>query len=558
MRNFKFKLYLYSSWWRVILCSCYKTNCCLFLVTKKHIDILLASHLLIYFVCCFTVLFSCSSQKRHREYELCDAGAKKLCSENQHTVTPKVSPDISSSSSSVASPEHHPKFSSRTTDNQPCKEPLCDLTPSPKYKSTESSCSSVLPNSCTIQQPAVGVLRALIRLTPNECISLLDIRPNSDNGCMAEFKGPEMDHSVKANASFSIKNSQKDDGSAQQLGSSQSYSSGSPQHNASVSAKNSGRGNVVGETHCNSAKTAAKQKTGVSSRRSSVPPDIGDLFIPDPLTYVVMPANPKLNGTINKSSSTVARPATSPKPVSISNNKVSGNLKIRKESPGTGSLQKAPPLIPQSSSSSGGLGLGRLKQMHVENTVEQESTQIVYSTERQMSNLDGTTCTAESDSILEASPDHCSQTPPQESQADEESNPKSNEYPLDVELNQDLQFALGLDLSQSSNSSEEEVLLSLDEMMKCAPKPLDTQEKENCLEPTTHGHPSQSKTVSSGQMCHSPLLGKNPCLDVPLEPLPSVTQPGIYKNSLDQMLQEKKTTERYVVLRHMVLLGVCK
>lgn len=540
----------------MIFCFWYKTNCCLFLVTKRHIGILLALHLFIYFVCYFTVIFSHSSQKRHREYELCDAGAKKLCSENQQTITPELSPGISSSSSSVASPEHHPKFSSRTTGNQLRNEPLCDLNTSPKYKSTESSFSPLLPNSCTTQQPAMGVLKALIRLTPNECLSLLEIRPNSDNGCMAECKGPETDRSVKANTSFSIKNSQKDTGSAQQLGLS-SYSSDPPQNNVSVSAKNSGRDNVVGETHCNSAKTASKLNSGAlncpaskqKTRRSSVPPDdIGDLFTPDPLTYVVIPPNPKLNGTINKSSSTVARPVTSPKPVSISNNKVKGNLKIRKESPGTGSLQKASPLIPQSSSSSVGLGLDRLKQMHVENTVEQESMEIVYSTEKQMSNLDATTCTAESDTILEASPAHCSQTPPQENQADGESNPPSNEYPLDVELNRDLQFALGLDLSQSSNSSEEEVLLSLDEMMNCATKPLDTQEKENCSEPSTHGHPSQSETVSSSeQMCHSPLLGKKPCLDVPQQPLPFVTQPGIYKNNLDQMLQEKKTTERYVV-----------
>lgn len=396
----------------------------------------------------------------------------------------------------------------------------------------------------------MGVLQALIRLTPNKCISLFEIRPNSDNRCMAELKGPETDHPVKANTSFSIKNSQDDTGSAQQLGSSIN-SSGPPQRNASVSAKNSGRGNVVGETRSNSATAsklnsgalncpASKQKTGVSSRRSSVPPDdIGDLFTPDPLTYVVIPANPKLNGTINKSSSTDARPVTSPKPESIANNKVTGNLK-RKESPGTESRQKAPPLIPQSSSSSVGLGLRRLKQMHVENTVKQESTEIVYSTEKQMSNLDATTCTAESDT-MEASPAHCSQTPPQENQADVE----SNEYPLDVELNRDLQFALGLDLSQSSNSSEEEVLLSLDEMMNCATKPLDAQKKETCSEPSTHGHPSQPS--SSGQMCHSPLLGKKPCLDVPQQLLPSVTQPGIYKNNLDQMLQEKKTTERYVV-----------
>lgn len=216
---------------------------------------------------------------------------------------------------------------------------------------------------------------------------------------------------------------------------------------------------------------------------------------------VQRPANPKSNGNIINSTSTDSHPVTSSKPVTISNNKVTGSLDLRKDTPDTGSLQKA---------SSSSAGLDRLKQICVENTAGQEKTETVNSTEKQTSNLDLTICTSESDTVWKASPAHCSQSPPQGKQAEEEIKLQSSEYPLDVELDLDLRFALGLDLSQSSSSSsEEEPLLSLDEMMNCAAQPLDTQEKETSSEPSTHGHPSESKTVStSRQKCCSTFSGK--------------------------------------------------
>lgn len=462
------------------------------------------------FILSFAVVLTRSSQKRHREYEPCDIGAKKLCcrSENQQTDTPIPTAGISSSSSSVASSVHPPKISSRTTGNQLCMDPLCDLKASPKCKTTES----VLLNSCTRREPVMGVRRALIRLTPNRCISLMEVRPVSNEGCMEELKSQEIDNSVKANTSFSINNSKKDTGSSQQLGLSR-CSSGDSQHNAS--------GNVVEKTHCSPTKTASKpnpgsvscpaskRKTTVCSRRSCVPlDDIGDLFTPDPLTYVVMPvqrpANPESNGNIINSTCTDTHPITSSKPVTISNNKVTGSLNLRKDTPDTGSLQKA-------SSSSTGLELDRLKQIYVEKTAGQENTETVNSTEKRTSNLDLTICTSESDTVWKASPAHCSQSPPQGKQAEGERKLQSSAYPLDVELDLDLRFALGLDLSQSSSSSssEEEPLLSLDEMMNCATQPLDTQEKETSSEPSTHGHPSESKTVStSRQKCYSTFSGK--------------------------------------------------
>lgn len=71
------------------------------------------------------------------------------------------------------------------------------------------------------------------------------------------------------------------------------------------------------------------------------------------------------------------------------------------------------------------------------------------------------------------------------------------EDPIDVELDLGLSFALDMDLTQSSQSSEEEHLLSLQEMMERAYKPPDTPEKAAFSEPSTPGHlSSKSKTVS--------------------------------------------------------------
>lgn len=356
-------------------------------------------------------------------------------------------------------------------------------------------------------EPAKGVRQAYVTLTPNRCIALIEVRPDSDDGWLKEFLSQNRDHCLKAGTPFSIKNSQKDMGNSQQLGLS-SCISGPPQHNTSVlSANYSSRGNVVEEKYCDPSETASKPNSGsiscpaskrrrcASTRRCSVLlDDISDLFTPDPLTYKVKSANPKLNGSI-KSTSTEACPSmTSSKPVTTSNNKVTGSSNLRIESPDSRSLQKASPVLPLIFSP-----VVVLKRIHVETTVAQSNTETVKSMEL---NPNLSTCTSESDTIQKVSPVHCSETPPQENQAYEKSKQQRNEDPLDVELDLDLRFALDLDLSQSSNSSEEEeeeALFSLHEIMNPATRPLDTPEKEPPPEPSTHGYHSESKTVSSSR-----------------------------------------------------------
>lgn len=92
--------------------------------------------------------------------------------------------------------------------------------------------------------------------------------------------------------------------------------------------------------------------------------------------------------------------------------------------------------------------------------------------------------------------------------------------PLDLQLG--LGLSLGVDLDQSSQSSEDEPLLSLQEMMQRVAKPPDTPEKGALPEPTTPILPRR----------HSKLT------------LQSRTKAVNYKNNLDQMLKEIHSNKR--------------
>lgn len=81
---------------------------------------------------------------------------------------------------------------------------------------------------------------------------------------------------------------------------------------------------------------------------------------------------------------------------------------------------------------------------------------------------------------------------------------------IDMDINLDWSLALDLDSTQSSHSSEEEQLVSLQEIMERAAKPPDTPEKGAFSEPSTPGNHRprtrrQLKTVSSliFLACHS-------------------------------------------------------
>ncbi|XP_046884605.1 SMC5-SMC6 complex localization factor protein 2 isoform X2 [Hypomesus transpacificus] len=106
---------------------------------------------------------------------------------------------------------------------------------------------------------------------------------------------------------------------------------------------------------------------------------------------------------------------------------------------------------------------------------------------------------------------------------------------LDVELG--LSLELDMDLSQSSSSSsEEDHLLSLQEILDGSIKPTDTPEKGTLPEP---GTPVLSR-------CQSKLL-----------PVKSKGKPVNYKNTLEQMLKEKESNQRFKEIEMKLLLS-CK
>lgn len=456
----------------------------------------------------FAAYLNHSFQKRHREYEPSDVGAKKLCrqSENRQTHRTKPTDVIPSSTSPKPSSEHPLRFSARTPADQLCVETLCDVNPSIKYKSHDSSCSSVLPNFCTNVEPAVGVRQAFIKLISNRCIALLGVRPDSADGLLKEFLNRNRDHCPKTDTSFSIRNSEKVVGDSQHLGLS-SCISGPPQQSTSVlSAKYSSRANVVEEKRCTPTKMASKPSSGsitcppskrrrsASTRRcSELLDDISDLFTPDSLTYKVKSENPKLNGSIKSTSTDTRHSTISSKPVTTSTNQVTGSSNLRVESPDTGST----PVLPLTSP------VVVLKRIHVETTVGQPDTEAVKSPEKRTLNSDMSSRTSEVGTIQKVSPVHCSESPPQENQACEESKQQESEDPLDVELDLDLRFALDLDLSSNSSQEEEEdTLFSFHDMVNPATRPRDAPKKEHPPEPNTQGYPSESKTVCSSRQRH--------------------------------------------------------
>lgn len=405
----------------------------------------------------------------------------------------------------------------------------------------------------------MGVRQAFIKLTPKSTVSLIEFRPDSDDGLLKEFTNQKNANSVKSSTLFSINNIEKDTGSSQQLEVT-SCSSGHPQHKKSVLLpKKSGSADAVKRMHCSLTKTTSKpysasrscprtkrRKKDAYLRRSLVLlNDIADLFTPDPFTYTVMPAhksvNPKLNPNTNSASTEPCPSMTSSKPVTTSNSNVTGSTNLSKDNPDT-RFQKDPPLSPCIYSP-----VVVLEQIDVETAVGQLNTETVRSTEKQMLNPNVTT--SASNTIQKASPAHCSETPPQE-EACEEYKQQMSVDPLDDELKEDMEFALGLDLSQSSNSSEEEeALFSFDEVLNRISHQCDAAEMRPPSPPSTHGHHSKSETVSSSQKCSSTFSGQRldvlNCFNyVSQQSLPSVKKPGFYKNNLDQILKEKKTNER--------------
>nr|XP_046258197.1 uncharacterized protein slf2 isoform X2 [Scatophagus argus] len=513
-----------------------------------------------------------SSQKRRRESEDCDDGAKKLCFQVENfgkAQTPKPTVVSSFSNSLVPQPSscHSSvsELSPQTTDSHLCTEPASgqstDLELSSAFKPTQSSCASMSPKPCIKRQPSVGAKQAYVKSSHNHTVDLIELSlPSNPGEAILKKRSKENNKRDKSGSLLSSEVSQKDAGSSPHCQLS-SQNSGHTQRSASLlPVKTLSRSHQAEESRKSDYSTPKPASKSNSASLSSRPrprrpvvidDDLFELFTPDPVTYVVPPAHktakPKADGGTIKSSSSEKN--CSFRIVSNSSNAAAGfschkTQKLPVNSSHAVDTKVSMPTVALKRVKLENLRPFSPKDSKLKNSPEVTSSgrhlrdQNFKSDEKQTSLLSNNVepCTLETDigTSEQMSTSHRSQSPLLGRQANEGRRKQVNEEdPIDVELDLGLSFALDLDLTQSSHSSEDEQLLSLHEMMERATKPPDTPEKGAFSEPSTPSCPS--KTL----------------------PLPSNAKSGVYKNNLDQMLKEINTSKRAKEIETQ-LLTACK
>ncbi|XP_044228722.1 SMC5-SMC6 complex localization factor protein 2 isoform X4 [Thunnus albacares] len=521
-----------------------------------------------------------TSQKRRRESEASDDSAKKLCLQDANsgkaqTRKPTAGNSLSSSlvppSRNSSGLEPLPK----TTDGHLRTEPACGqstcLEPSP------TSCTSLSPKPCVKRQPSMGAKQAYINSNQNYVVKLTDVRSPKPGGEILRKRGEENDKRCKSSTLLSSEIPQKHAGSSPhvQLG---SHHSGHNHNNTSPSpvrtlskvkhmketrkSDNSTPKPVSKSNSGSLRRTIERNKISHPRRPVVIADDIGDLFTPDLTTYVVCPApktaKPKVDGGPMKSPS--SEKSCSSSTVATSSAPITGSLcRKAQNSTGTVSPHAADTTIPFLSSPQVSLPAVSLERVKLETLLSfspkdsELRNSPITSSSRQLKDESVKTdekhkpllpndvrpCALKTDTAAseQTSTSHYFQSTLLERQAGERDRQQVyKEDPIDVELDLGLSFALDMDLTQSSHSSDEEQLLSFQEMMERVTKPPDTPEKGAFSEPSTPGHDiRQSKTL----------------------PLPSTTKSGIYKNNLDQMLKEINTNKKAKEIE-TELLTACK
>ncbi|XP_040906375.1 SMC5-SMC6 complex localization factor protein 2 isoform X3 [Toxotes jaculatrix] len=529
---------------------------------------------------------NCTSQKRQREFEDCGDSAKKVRlqganSGKAQTLKPTVCNSLSTSLVPSSKQSSVLELPPETTASHLCTEPASGqsacLEVSSTFKPTQSSCESLPSKPCIKRRSFLGAKQAYIKSTQNHIVKLRELKSTSNPA--EESLKKRNEENVTRNKSSTLLSPevpQRDTSSLPhvQLG---NHDSGYTHRSTSVlpvktpsrsnkvedSRKRDSRANPTSVSKPNSGSLSCRSvernnKTACQRKAVTNVTDIDELFTPDPMTYVVNPAHktakPKIDGGTIKaptsekscSSSTVtscSTPVTTPPGRKTQNStvtcsphaadsKVSSSCNQQIAMPSVAlervKLENIMPLYSKNR---------ELKRGPITSSGRQLKEERVKSDEKQISLLPNRS-SSETDTAAskQTSTSHCSRSPPIERQASEGGRKQVNEDdPIDVELDLGLSFALDFDLTQSSHSSEEEQLLSLQEMMERVTKPPDTPEKGAFSEPSTPGH-------------HSSQLKA---------PFPSTTKPGLYKNSLDQMLKEINTNKKAKEIETQ-LLTACK
>lgn len=443
--------------------------------------------------------WNCSSQKRRRDLEESDDVAKKQCVQGPNSGKAQTA------KSTVLDP------TPRTTDSHLCTEPFdqSTLELSSTLKPTNSSCTSVSPKTCLKIRSPMGVKQVLLKSCENHVVKL---RPHSNSSeCNLKKKGEE-NKKIQSSTLFP-EALRKHSSSSPHLLLGRQQTSHIHCSNPVTSVKTLSRNKQVEErrksdscTHKQSSKPNSaslsccklrRNKIAQMRRHTIIPDDADELFTPDPKTYVVGPTHrtvkPALDGgTIKSPTDSSSCPVTGSSCHKTQNSTVHGSshlmdtkVSLSARNPHvflpTVDLVRIKPTVKKDLYSKD----GDLKNSPVASSDRQLKEKTFKSDEKRYNSVSSHT-----------SGTGKKKSPSLDRRASEGGKQQMNEEdPIDVELG--LSFALDMDLTQSSHSSEEEQLLSLQEMMERVTKPPDTPVKGTFSEPSTPGQRScQLKVVS--------------------------------------------------------------
>lgn len=489
----------------------------------------------------------CSSQKRGREFEGFDDNAKKLCLQGPNPGIAQIpKPTICGSGSTLlvtSLKQPSPELPPETTDSCLCLEPAFGQSTGSELPSTLKP-ASLSPKPCVRSPPSAGAKQAYINCTHNDIVRIKLFRsPGKSDEDALKKTSKENDKRIKR-STLSSAVPQRDTSNLPHVQQDSHHSAHSHCNTLVSSAKTSSKANRCEESSKKDSiypksaskppsdplrcRTTERRKTSRLRRPTVVPDDVDELFTPDPLTYVVSSgqktAKSKTDGetiklpppekrslsTVSSSSTPVAR-STCQKTQNFTG---SFNTVDTKLCYSASNLQVMQPTVTLHRVNLDNLMLRCSKDSELKNSPtissgRQLKEDSVKSGNKNVS-LSPKKVTSATDAAVSqqtsTSPSHCPQSLSPRRQTSEVSRKQASEEedPIDVELDLGLSFALDFDVTQSSHSSEEEQLLSLQEMMERVTMP-DTSEKGAFSEPSTPGHHSsqvkQKTTTSSSLLC---------------------------------------------------------
>ncbi|XP_068424507.1 SMC5-SMC6 complex localization factor protein 2 isoform X2 [Clinocottus analis] len=512
-----------------------------------------------------------TSQKRHREFEARDS-PKKLCLSGMNfgkaqTPKPTVGNSLSTSLQSQPSARYLSvlELSTKNTNSHLSTEPACGQSTcaemSSTFKPAQSSCASPSLKPCLKRRPSMGAKQAYINSSQDHILKLMSPSKNPGEESLKK-KSKVNDERDKLTSLLFPEVPQKDTGGSPHVQSGSHHSVHIHRRTSGLPVKTLSRSDHMEESrklHISTPKPSSKTNTASVSCRTvernksarprrpvAIPDDLDELFTPDPMTYVfssghkiVKTKTVGIKSPTSENSCSSSSVTSFSTPVNESSCQKTSDHAVDTKVSSLASVHHSKVTVPF-------VALERIKLENLKSSCLKDSKNSpIKSPDRLLSDesftsddkfkslLPNNVRALETDPTTSTS--HCSPSTLLERRASKERvKPSIEEDPIDVELDLGLSFALDLDLTQSSQSSEEEQLLSLQEMMERVAKPPATPEKGAFSEPSKpryHNCPSNT-------------------------PLPA-TKSGIYKNNLDQMLKEINNNKRAKEIETQ-LLTACK